>query len=86
MTVDGTVVNGVIVPDAGARLPEGARVRIQLTNPEVLAPAPDASDRAAELDILRTALADVRAGRGTPAREYLKELAENHGLPLSPGE
>jgi hypothetical protein len=86
MTIDGTVVNGVIVPDPGARLPEGARVRIQVSDPEPLAPPPEANDREAELEILRTALADVRAGRGTPAREYLKELAQKHGLPLSPGE
>lgn len=31
MTIHGTVVNGVIVPDIGEPLPEGARVEIVLT-------------------------------------------------------
>ena len=30
MTLEGTVVNGLIVLDAGAKLPEGARVRVEL--------------------------------------------------------
>jgi hypothetical protein len=86
MTLDGTVVNGVIILDGGARLPEGARVRVEVADLDDLAPPPEPYDRENELAILRAALEDVRAGRGVPAREALKELAEKHNLPLTPGE
>ncbi len=38
MTLEGTVVNGVIVLDGGARLPEGERVRVEVADPDDLAP------------------------------------------------
>ena len=34
MTIQGTVVNGVVVPDNGQPLPEGARVEIVLADPK----------------------------------------------------
>jgi len=89
VTLEGTVVNGVIVLDAGAQLPEGARVRVQLADDDGdddLFPPPEPYDREKELAILREALEDVRADRGTEAREFLKQLAEEHNLPLAPGE
>jgi hypothetical protein len=86
MTLEGTVVNGVIVLDGGARLPEGERVRVELADDDDLAPPPEPYDRAKELAILREALEDVKAGRGRLAREVLKELAEKYNLPLAPGE
>lgn len=86
MTIEGMVVNGTIVLDGGVQLPEGVRVRIEVTDPDDLAPPPEPCDREQELAILREALEDVRAGRGTPAREFLKELAAKHNLPLDPGE
>ena len=86
MTLEGMVVNGTIVLDGGAQLPEGARVRIEVTDPDDFAPPPEPYDREKELAILRESLEDVRAGRGTPAREFLKELAAKHNLPLEPGE
>jgi hypothetical protein len=86
MTLDGTVVNGVIILDGGAQLPDGARVRVEVADPDDLAPPSEPYDREKELAILREALEDVRAGRGVPAREALKELAEKHHLPLAPGE
>ena len=86
MTLEGTVVNGVIVLDGGARLPEGERVRVEVADPDDLAPPPEPYDREKELAILREALEDVKAGRGTPAREFLKELAAQYNLPLDPGE
>ena len=84
--LEGTVVKGVIVPDGGAQLPEGARVRIELADPDDLAPPPEPYDREKELAILRESLEDVKAGRGRPAREVLKELAQKYNLPLAPGE
>jgi hypothetical protein len=87
MTLEGTVVNGVIVPDAKAHLPEGARVWIELAgDDDDLFPAPEPYDREKELAILRESIEDMKAGRGTDARELLKELAEKCNLPLAPGE
>ncbi len=86
MTLEGTVVNGAIVLDGGVQLPDGARVRVELADPDDLAPPAEPYDREQELAILREALEDVRAGRGTPAREFLKELAAEFNLPLEQGE
>jgi hypothetical protein len=86
MTLEGTVVNGAIVLDGGAQLPDGVRVRVELTDPDDLAPPPEPYDREKELAILREALEDVKAGRGVPAREFMKELAVKYNLPLEPGE
>jgi hypothetical protein len=88
MTLEGTVVNGMIVMDAGARLPEGARVRVELANDDDddFFPPPEPYDREKELAILRASLEDVKAGRGMEAREFLKKLAEELHLPLEPGE
>ncbi len=86
MTLEGTVVNGVIQLDSGAQLPEGARVRVELAEDDDLLPPPEPYDREKELAILRQSLEDVKAGRGTEAREFLKKLAEEHNLPLAPVE
>jgi hypothetical protein len=84
--LEGTVVKGIIVLDNGAQLPEGVRVRVEVADPDMLAPPPEPYDRDKELAILRAALEDIRAGRGKPAREFLKELANELNLPLAPGE
>ena len=47
MTIQGTVVNGVIVPDGGQQLPEGTRVEIVL--PELKQDASPASQSLREL-------------------------------------
>jgi hypothetical protein len=89
MTLEGTVVNGMIVLDAGAKLPEGARVRVELADDDIddeCFPPPEPYDREKELAILRESLEDVKAGRGVNAREFLKQLAEKYNLPLEPGE
>ena len=86
MTLEGTVVNGVIVLEAGTQLPEGARVRVELADDDDLFPPPEPYDREKELAILRQSLEDVKAGRGMEAREFLKKLAEELNLPLAPGE
>jgi hypothetical protein len=86
MTLEGTVVNGVIVPDARAQLPEGARVWIELADDDALFPPSEPYDREKELAILRESIEDMKAGRGTDAREFLRQLAEKHDLPLAPEE
>ena len=86
MTLEGTVVNGMIVLDSGTQLPEGERVRVEVTDPDDLAPPLEPYDRDKELAILKESLEDARAGRGSPARDFLKELAVKHNLPLEPSE
>jgi hypothetical protein len=86
MTAEGTVVNGVIVLDGGVRLPEGARVRVDVADPDDSAPPVESYDRAQELAILREALEDVRAGRGKPFEDFMAELAAEHRLPSVPPE
>jgi hypothetical protein len=73
MTVVGTVVNGVIVPDEGAELPEGARVRIELADTaDQFAPlAPEA-----ELELLRERVAELRSGApGVPLDKAIAQIA-----------
>jgi hypothetical protein len=86
MSVEGTVVNGVVVLDGGSQLPEGVRVRVEVADLDDLAPPVEPYDREKELAILREAMEDTRAGRGTPAREFLKSIAAKYNLPLAPGE
>jgi hypothetical protein len=86
LTLAGIVVNGVIVLEGGALLPEGAHVRVEVDDPDDLAPPLEPYDREKELAILREALEDARAGCGMEAREFLKKLAEEHHLPLASGE
>ena len=85
MTLEGTVINGVIVLNGGARLPEGERVRIEVMDDD-LAPPPEPYDREKELAILREALEDVKAGRGTPFEEFMAKLAAEFQLPPLPPE
>jgi hypothetical protein len=84
--LEGTVVNGVIVLDGGSQLPEGARVQIELADPDDLAPPPEPYDREKDLVILRESIADMKAGRTVDARQALADIARKYGLPLEPGE
>ena len=85
MTLEGTVVNGMIVLDTGAQLPEGARVRVELADEDdELFPQPEPYDRDKELAILRESLEDVKAGRGMPFEEFMANLAAKHNFPPVP--
>jgi hypothetical protein len=86
MTLEGTVVNGVIVLDGGVRLPEGERVRVEVADPDDLTPPPEPYDREKELAILHEALEDVRAGRGVPFEDFMARLAAEYKLPPVPPE
>jgi len=86
MTLEGTVVNGVIVLDGGVQLPEVERVRVEVADPDDLAPPPEPYDREEELAILRESLEDVKAGRGMPFEEFMAKLAEEYQLPPVPPE
>ena len=85
MTLEGTVINGLIVLDTGTQLPEGVRVRVELADDDLF-PPPEPYDREKELAILRQSLEDVKAGRTTPARQALADLARKYKLPFEPGE
>ncbi len=55
MTLEGIVVNGVIVLNDGPVLAEGAKVRVEVDDPDDLGPPPEPYDREKELAILREA-------------------------------
>lgn len=87
MILEGTVVNGVIVPDGGATLPEGSRVRIELSEqfeyPHPLAPY----DHEKEIALLRERIAETRSGvPGIPLREAMAKIAAELNLPSADAE
>ena len=97
MVIEGTVVNGAFVPDNGARLPEGARARLEVVGdtpeddwPDLVGPnlPPDDPhapyDRETELAILRASIEEMKAGGGRPFEEVMAEIAAKHGLPPVP--
>jgi hypothetical protein len=89
MTLEGTVVNGVIVPDGGAALPEGTRVRFVVTEEDFdnVFPPPTTETHEEFLASLRQSIEESRTGSGgVEARQFLKDLAAKHNLPLQPGE
>jgi hypothetical protein len=82
MTLEGTVVNGVIVPDGGAVLPEGMRVRIELDEP-FTHPHPQApTDCEKELALLRERVAEMQTGSpGIPLHEAMAWIEAELKLP-----
>jgi len=84
--LEGTVVNGVVILDGGAPLPDGVRVRVEVADPDDLAPPLQKYDRQKELAILRESLEDVRAGRGMPFEEFAAKLAAEYNVPPVPPE
>ena len=82
MSLLGTVVNGVIVPDKGVALSEGTRVRIEpeevFEYPHPLAPY----DREKELALLRDSIAEMKAGvPGIPLKEAMAQIRAELNLP-----
>lgn len=74
-SLDGTVVEGHVIPDEPVPLPDGTRVRIEF--PYTLEMSADREDH---LNALREGLAEIAAGQTVPAREALAELAAKYGL------
>ena len=90
MTLQGTVVNGAIVIDGTHALPEGARVWIELAtadDSDDFTPPPPTETYEEHLAALRASIEETKAGvGGVEARQFLKELAIKHKMPLLPGE
>ena len=84
MSFAGTVVNGAIVLDDSACLPDGYRVRVELEDEldgdDIGAP-PEPYDRETHLALLREGLEDVKAGRGRPFDEVMAEIEQEYNLP-----
>jgi hypothetical protein len=84
MAIAGTVVNGLIVLDGPTRLPEGARVNVELVTDDELDDIEmprEPYDREKTLAALRESLEDMKAGRGRPFDEVMAEIAREHNLP-----
>jgi hypothetical protein len=82
MTLEGTVVNGAVVLDDGSRLPEGARVRLELVEdlPDDHPCAP--YNREKELAILRESIESMKAGEvGMTLEEFEAKFAKDFNLP-----
>ena len=90
MTLDGTVVNGVVVLEAGARVPEGTRVYVDIATdfeqfeyPHPMAPY----DREKEIALLQASHDEVKAGvRGQSLAEFEAEMRRDYHLPSMPTE
>jgi hypothetical protein len=89
MVLEGTVVNGVVVLDGAAPLPEGTRVRVALEEDHFddVSPPPIKETYEEHLAVLRQSIGEAHAGEGgVEARQFLKDLAKKYNLPLQPGE
>lgn len=90
MTLDGTVVNGVVVLEEGARVPEGTRVRVDIVSgfehfeyPHPMAPY----DREKEIALLQASHDAWKAGdRGQTLAEFAEEFKRDYDLPTMPTE
>jgi hypothetical protein len=90
MTLQGIVVNGVIVLDGAPALPEGARVWVELEAEDELddiAPPPPTETYEQHLASLRQSIADAKAGVGGMTLEkFAAELDKEFGpLPAKQG-
>lgn len=81
MTIEGTVINGVIVLDGSPQLPEGKRVIVDLEGDDFGPPPPSTETYAEHLELLRKSLAMMDAGeQGMPLEEFAAELKAEFGL------
>ena len=90
MTLEGTIVNGVVVLEAGARVPEGTHVLVDIV-PDVEHfeyPHPMASyDREKEIALLQASHDEMKAGvRGQSLEEFDAEMRRDYQLPSMPTE
>ena len=88
MTLEGTLRNGVIVPDRTPQLPEGTRVRYEAVSADGdIGPPPTAESRAEFIASLRESIAETRAGvSGIPLDIAMAQIAAECGLPWPAAE
>ena len=88
MTLAGTIVKGHVRLDTPSTLPEGTRVRLLpdagwQDEWDELPAHPTTETREEFLTSLRESISDPDS---VDARQFMKDLALKHGLPLMPGE
>jgi len=82
VTLQGTIISGRVELDSPANLPNGTRVRVELLDDDLYPPLTP-ENHETEIAALRESLQDAADGRGIEAREFLKQVALKHKLPLS---
>lgn len=82
MSLEGTIVNGLVVLDGNPQLPEGARVRLEIEDEgDVDLPLPTETYEE-HLAILRQSIADMDAGvKGMPLDEAMAKISAEFNLP-----
>ena len=83
MTLEGTLRNGIIVPDHAPQLPEGTRVRYEaVVDDGDIGPPPAAETRAEFIASLRESIVETRAGvPGIPLDVAMARIAAECGWP-----
>jgi hypothetical protein len=93
MVLEGRVVNGVVVPDRGLQLPEGARVQLtvieEADDHPMIVPDPSLPpdhplapyNREVVVNLLRKSIEEMKAGGGRPLEEAMAEIAAKHNFP-----
>lgn len=81
----GTIVNGVVVLDTPAKLPEGSRVRVELDDEaavweQLAGMSPERETYEEHLEKLRQSIAEGKAGVTQSASEALAEISAELGL------
>jgi hypothetical protein len=87
MTLEGTVLNGVVVFDGAARLPDGVRVRVDVELDEELPPDHPLApyDRKTEVALLRKRIeASYAGGPVIPLHEAMAQIRAELNLPSVP--
>ena len=82
MSLEGTVVNGVVVLDGSPHLPEGLRVRVDLDDEDDIGPPLPTETYEEHLAALRQSIADMDAGvKGIPLDEVMAQISAEFNLP-----
>jgi hypothetical protein len=87
MTLEGTVLNGVVVFDGAARIPDGIRVRVEMELDEELSPDHPLApyDHTVEIALLRERIeASYAGGPIIPLREAMAQIRAELNLPSVP--
>ncbi len=77
--LDGTVVEGHVIPDEPIPFPDGTRVRIEFPSSLEMT-----AERENHLNALREGLAEIEAGETVLARDAMAELAAKYGFSPTP--